>query len=135
MPRLMANTRFERYRRGDLIAPQQEQRFRGTYAYAVVEATDEDLAELERAEHLGMVGAWVERMCARPSVAEVAAEAAKPAPVQEPTPAPAPERVVTVVPKQRGGKRGGKRGAQKAEAHAEPEPQTVDEPADEDGED
>lgn len=125
MPRLMANTRFERYRRGDLIAPQQEERFRGTYAYAVVEVTDEDLAELERAEHSGMVGAWVERMCARPSVAEVAAEAAKPAP----TPAPTPEPVVAVAPKQRKGKRG----APKVEAPVEP--QTVDEPADEDGED
>jgi len=117
---LVANTSFERYCQGDVIRPAQEERFRGTYPYAVVEASEEDMDALRAARENGSVGAWIEAMCARPTVqadqeAELAASA-------EADGGEAPEPRVS--------HRGGKRAEPKPATKPEPEPATNDEDGD-----
>ena len=102
---LAANTRFEKYNRGDVISERDEGRFRGTYPHSVVELSAEDMEALEAARKAGSVGVWIEDVANRPSLRDVEVAASVP----------------VVAPK------AAKRGRHKA-AH-EPEPAPVEEPA------
>ena len=105
---LAANTRFEKYNRGDVISDRDEGRFRGTYPHSVVELSAEDLEALDAARKSGGVGAWIDEVASRPSLKDAVAAVAVPQVI--------PKRTI--------------RKAQKPE----PEPVAVD-PVNEDGED
>lgn len=79
---LAANTRFERYNRGDVISERDEGRFRGTYPHSVVELSVADMEALEAARKAGSVGVWIEDVANRPSLRD--AEAAASVPVVAP---------------------------------------------------